>query len=403
MRTNLLCAALLLALGGSACPRPPAQEDASHRDAGLPDRRADAQRDTLIIAERDGDGASEDAGPVPFCPLWLERLTLIGANQQRRMGLAHEAVTAAVSDDDAVVAVDLQGGCALLRAVGEGLSSVELRGAAASHTVLVEVRLERSPFATEVVGVEYGEGAGFGQDHMPGVVLGPPQGSGGGGSLDVLSLGIQGRITLSLGVELADGPGPDLIVFENPFPGWVEAGQVSVSLDGETFEAFACQDTSPYAGCAGLGVVSAGPDNDLDPTDPAAAGGDAFDLAALGLRRARYVRVEDVAGVNTGGGAAGFDLDAVAAVHALPAADATLSVSPASLTLAQGERARPRFDLIAAARSWYGVAVSCEATDAGVIEIAEGCDLRGLSPGTTTVTARLADLEVALPIEIAGE
>ncbi len=70
-----------------------------------------------------------------------------------------------------------------------------------------------------------------------------------------------------------------------------------------------------------MAQVFAGPDNAIDPTDPAAAGGDAFDLADLGLTRARYVRLLDVGvtyyGARTwcGGGGGGFDLDAIAVVH----------------------------------------------------------------------------------------
>ena len=69
-----------------------------------------------------------------------------------------------------------------------------------------------------------------------------------------------------------------------------------------------------YPGCAGVGLVYSNPDNGVDPTDPDVAGGDAFDLADLGLTEALYVRVRD-AGLGDGGGtAAGFDLDAVAIV-----------------------------------------------------------------------------------------
>ncbi|MFN9910046.1 MAG: cell surface protein, partial [bacterium] len=65
----------------------------------------------------------------------------------------------------------------------------------------------------------------------------------------------------------------------------------------------------------GVESVWAHPDNGLDPTDPAVAGGDAFDLAALGLPRARFVRVVD-SGLNPYEGVAGgFDLDAIAIVN----------------------------------------------------------------------------------------
>ena len=173
------------------------------------------------------------------------------------------------------------------------------------------------------------EGAEFGQDRFPQVVFGPPQaGAGGTGSVDVLSLGCGGEVTLYFDAPaIVDGPGPDFIVFENPLPAgtstFVEPARVLISADGLTWHAFPCDpaNTSPPIGCAGIARVFAGPDNTLDPTDPATAGGDAFDLAQLGLGEARYVRLLDVGetyyGARTwcGGGGGGFDLDAIAVVH----------------------------------------------------------------------------------------
>jgi hypothetical protein len=53
----------------------------------------------------------------------------------------------------------------------------------------------------------------------------------------------------------------------------------------------------------------------VDPVDPSVAGGDAFDLAALGLPRAGFVRVRDLGLGSPTPDTAGFDLDAVASVH----------------------------------------------------------------------------------------
>lgn len=172
------------------------------------------------------------------------------------------------------------------------------------------------------------EGAGFGQDRFPEIVLGPPEaGANAQGGLDVLSLGCGGQITLHFaGDGVVDGPGPDLLVFENPFPlgdgTFVEPARVLVSDDGVDWRAFPCDPSADVPlGCAGVALVRAASTNDLDPTDPAEAGGDAFDLAALGLARARWVRLVDV-GIDYHGGAwctgpsGGFDLDALAAVHA---------------------------------------------------------------------------------------
>lgn len=181
------------------------------------------------------------------------------------------------------------------------------------------------PFARALVSFDEGAGAGFGQDALPDVVLGPPQGGAATqGSTDVLSLGQGGVIVLELGTVVEDGPGPDLLVFENPFvvatTGEVygEPGEVAVSDDGASFATFACAPAAPAPnGCAGFGVVHAAVDNGVDATDPEAAGGDAFDLADLGLARARYLRISDrgaEAGMSAAAPTAGFDLDAVAVV-----------------------------------------------------------------------------------------
>jgi hypothetical protein len=178
------------------------------------------------------------------------------------------------------------------------------------------------PFAVRVVSFEPGTGAGFGQDRLPAVVLGPPRGAGEvEGSLDVVSLGVGGSIVVELGADAVDLPGPDLIVFENAFRAfggnlYKEPGIVALSVDGDAFVELAC-DPESGAGCAGVAPVFAhADDNDLDPTDPAVAGGDPIDLGPTGLARARFVRITDAeAGSNFGTDNFGFDLDAVAVVH----------------------------------------------------------------------------------------
>lgn len=182
-----------------------------------------------------------------------------------------------------------------------------------------------SPFATRVVSFTPGEFAGFGQDRYPEVVLGPPHGAGEGmGSLDVLSLGRNGEIVLALGEAAVDGPGVDLLVFENPFTHFVETGFVSVSEDGLAWLDFPCDFTNAaagYPGCAGVHPVYSSPDNGISPTDPAVAGGDGFDLATLGVDagfQARFVRIRDTGANFYGSTSGGFDLDALAVVHASP-------------------------------------------------------------------------------------
>jgi len=172
------------------------------------------------------------------------------------------------------------------------------------------------------------EGASYGQDRFPGVVFGPPMaGAAGMGSTDVLSLGCGGEITLYFDdPAIVDGPGADFIVFENPLPvgdlTFAEPARVLVSADGLQWHAFPCEPgDQPPLGCAGVAQVFAGPDAGIDPTAPALAGGDAFDLAELGLAEVRYLRLLDVGVAHhgdrrwCGGGGGGFDLDAVAVVH----------------------------------------------------------------------------------------
>src|SRR4051812_26057798 len=78
---------------------------------------------------------------------------------------------------------------------------------------------EPSRFISCVESFEPGPGAGFGQDHFPDVIYGPPHGAGTyAGSTDVLSLGARGSIIVGFGGgEIVDGDGPDLLVFENAF------------------------------------------------------------------------------------------------------------------------------------------------------------------------------------------
>jgi hypothetical protein len=177
-------------------------------------------------------------------------------------------------------------------------------------------------FVTDVVAHQFGGGQSFGQDTFPANLLGPPRGGGCcAGSLDVISLGDGGSVSLAFaGNTIVDGPGADFIVFENAFdPGgdpsnpYAEPGIVEVSQDGASWVSYPCTATSfPYGTCAGWHPVYANPGvNDIDPTDPATAGGDPFDLADVGLEWARYVRVTD----RPGDGLV-FDLDAVAIVNA---------------------------------------------------------------------------------------
>jgi hypothetical protein len=181
-------------------------------------------------------------------------------------------------------------------------------------------------YASRVVSFSPGPGATYGADQLPGVVLGPPVGGGDfRGSTDVVSLGAGGEIVLGFDVDIIDGPGDDFTVFENPFavPGasdrfWEELGEVAVSLDGVTWTTFACDPSGPrpHVGCAGWNVVYASPESGFCATDPRVSGGDGFDLARVGVARARFVRVRDLRTQGYAAPSTGFDLDAIAVLHA---------------------------------------------------------------------------------------
>jgi hypothetical protein len=194
--------------------------------------------------------------------------------------------------------------------------------------------VESTGWATSVVEVVYGEDASFGQGLMPDVVLGPPSGAGTmSGSLDVLTLGLGGTITLGFGQNacILDLEGDDLTVLENVFfvagdgsDRFIETARVAVSQDGEEFYTFPTSvddelplgDPDRYQGFAGVEAVMPG-------DQPDEVGGDRFDLAEVGLEWVRYVRVTDTNQdpwdpgdeFGIGFGKAGFDLEAIGAIH----------------------------------------------------------------------------------------
>lgn len=123
------------------------------------------------------------------------------------------------------------------------------------------------------------------------------------GGVDVFSLGTtqDGHAWLDVGwsgQRVTDGPGDDLVVFENSFatgPGscFMDPVIVSVSADGESWATFPvdylAKDESVYSdlvedwqGFAGRTPVRLHEEiNPVDPFDSELAGGDAFDLADL--------------------------------------------------------------------------------------------------------------------------
>jgi hypothetical protein len=188
-----------------------------------------------------------------------------------------------------------------------------------------------SAYATQVVSYSPGSGSGWGQDHLDEVVLGPPDGAASPSSAvkrnQVLSLGAGGEIVVGFDAAIVDRPGADFVVFENPFwvrgdPAdvWAELGEVSVSQDGQTWHTFPCAaaPTEPgqWPGCAGWAPTNNYNTAEVVPLDPQTTGGNAFDLAELGIESARFVRIRDMLeSTNSTADNVGFDLDAVGVVH----------------------------------------------------------------------------------------
>lgn len=125
----------------------------------------------------------------------------------------------------------------------------------------------------------------------------------------VLSLGHGGEVVLKVkgnGV-LLDGPGADFVIYENviAYNGkyYQEFAYVGVAYDDieSQYRWFKCDPAqSKFEGCAG--VV------------PTEEGGDAFDLAQVGLSKIRFIKIKDFghnenSGKNTD--SEGFDLDAI--------------------------------------------------------------------------------------------
>ncbi len=150
-------------------------------------------------------------------------------------------------------------------------------------TLLVAVALLWSgivaadPYLDAVVSTTIGTGGG-GNANDPQVVFGPPRGAGARqGSLDVISLGLNGQIVVAFTDNVVvDGPGADFTVFENAFlktglttlEPFAEPATVSVSADGTTWTTFPCAlDAPPYhPGCAGIYPVFANADDPAAPS-----------------------------------------------------------------------------------------------------------------------------------------
>jgi hypothetical protein len=250
---------------------------------------------------------------------------------------AHGTVTAVGAGNTFVhVRVDEAGGQETLARVFVAPSS--LSESNPENPEIVPPPSKNAPYIDTVVSYDIGEYGGLNAPDLmhpenPNVLLGGPKGEGVyNGSKDTFSLGKGGEVIVKFtDYIVADGEGVDFTVFENPFlisgdplyP-YAEPGIVGVSDDGVHFVDFPCDDeTRPYTGCAGVHPVFANVSppaeggNQIDPTDPAVSGGDSFDLATVGMKTARYIRIRDSGILHPpiGDGNAGFDLDAIAIVN----------------------------------------------------------------------------------------
>lgn len=170
----------------------------------------------------------------------------------------------------------------------------------------------------------------------PALALGPATGS----TTDTCSLGRGGQATFTFDGPLADGPGPDLAVFENAFSDtFLELAYVEVSSDGVSFARFDAAAHTPDPVDA-FGAVDATTVAGLAGKDRAGVG-TPFDLAWLrhrpevldgrvDLRAVTHVRLVDVVGDGSDRdrwdrpvhdpfpttGSAGFDVEAVGVLEA---------------------------------------------------------------------------------------
>jgi hypothetical protein len=260
-----------------------------------------------------------------------------------------------------------------------------------SSLVLVSVFVASSPaqnacgtgsayFATSVANYTPGPGvtAGTGFGITSRILCVP------GGTTDVLTLGVQGSVTVAFDFPITNGPGTDFVAWENGFvSGGIVFGElafVEVSTNGVDFARFPNQYFGPpgpigaFSGLpagsvkniAGLGLRTVPPALD-GYAHPALAGGDPFDLddlvadplvtaGTVDLANINYVRLVDVLGNGSSfdsfgtpvydptGGTNSSDWDAVAVVNNTVNQDVnrptiTVSFDPATrqLTLAASD------------------------------------------------------------------
>lgn len=256
----------------------------------------------------------------------------------------------------------------------DGYFSVDIQAVVADDDDDEELPEQCLPenFILEIIAIDYGTYAGFGQTYLPDNILGPPAGRGDfasqSGQNELISLGDGGSVTVKMGRTILNGPGVDFIIYENvyywganPDDAYTEAAVVDVSPDGQSWVRFpfdfvidgpvgphGVPDTVPenFVGFAGVqpSYGNCDPNGDgqfddmIDPLDFEVSGGDGFDLEDVGLSEAAYIRITDTGHItrnpgsemydadgdliNDGGnlldlfeGIQGFDLDAIAVVN----------------------------------------------------------------------------------------
>ncbi|NDG86091.1 MAG: hypothetical protein EBX52_13765, partial [Proteobacteria bacterium] len=121
----------------------------------------------------------------------------------------------------------------------------------------------------------------------------------------VLGFGRGGELILEIADqgEIEDESGPDFVIYGKLHERFAKVA-VSDRLEEDSFHWFECEpEKSIVIGCAG--VV------------PTAQGGDTFDLRAIGVKSARYIKIKDW-GKNrsTGTDPAWFELDSLKLIHA---------------------------------------------------------------------------------------
>ncbi len=113
---------------------------------------------------------------------------------------------------------------------------------------------------------------------------------------NICSIGLGGEICVGFkNYYVYDGEGEDFTIFENAFINpitkkvFAEPAVVSVSEDGVNFYEFPW-DYYTLQGCAGTKPTN----GKANPFDPKVSGGNSFDLAVLGLKKIRYIKIKDI-------------------------------------------------------------------------------------------------------------